>query len=33
MAQKYHQEFKNPVIGPEYPVFEHPPRLLNEAQG
>ena len=33
MAQKYHQEFKNPVIDPEYPVSEHPPCLLSEAQG
>jgi len=33
MAQKCPQEFKNPVICPEYPVSEHPPHLLSEAQG
>jgi len=33
MAQKYHQEFKNPVICLEYPMSKHPPHLLSEAQG
>jgi len=33
MAQKCPQEFKNPVICPEYLVFEHPPHLLSEARG